>query len=289
MLRDATTISNSFPQLHLRAFSAGEKKQSEGVTLLLSPIALFPLCNFFLKEQHHPHKEKTKSPRKALPECLLLPAVGHFSCTASHNSSVLTTFNIKPYQKNKQTMITPPSASPLGLSSNALFSYSLHSKPNCHQQHHPSMHLLRRSSNNRPLSASIHLPKSHVHCTRLELQLAEDVRRAGYEDVHMCVRLVVGMQSQCIKSGYVHPLTKHSLQEILRTKAADERELKRKLREHHHAAVATEPMEEDERSPTTGRRPQTRTPWSTPPPLRAIPRGRRQGRPPWSRPRARAR
>jgi len=100
----------------------------------------------------------------------------------------------------------------------------------------------------------------------LELQLAEDVRRAGYEDVHMCVRLVVGMQSQCIKSGYVHPLTKHSLQEILRTKAADERELKRKLREHHHAAVATEPMEEDERSPTTGRRPQTRTPWSTPPP-----------------------
>ena len=62
----------------------------------------------------------------------------------------------------------------------------------------------------------------------------------------MCVRLVAGMQSQCIKSGYVHPLTEHSLQEILRTKAADERELERKLREHHRAAVATEPMEEDD-------------------------------------------
>ena len=143
-------------------------------------------------------------------------------------------------------MITPPSPRPLGLSSNALFSSSLRSQPNRHQQHHPSMHLLRRSCNERPLSASIPLPKSHVHRTRSELQLADDVRRADYEDVRMCVRLVAGMQSQCIKSGYVHPLTKHSLQEILRTKAADERELERKLREHHRAAVATEPMEEDD-------------------------------------------
>jgi hypothetical protein len=54
------------------------------------------------------------------------------------------------------------------------------------------------------------------------------------------------MQSQCIASGYVHPLTKHSLQEILRTKAADERELERKLREHHRAAAAAEPMEDDD-------------------------------------------
>jgi len=63
----------------------------------------------------------------------------------------------------------------------------------------------------------------------------------------MCVRLVVGMQSQCIKSGYVHPLTEQSLRQILRTKAADEHELERKLREHNRAAAAAaEPMEEDD-------------------------------------------
>jgi len=110
------------------------------------------------------------------------------------------------------------------------------------------MHLLRRSCNDRqqPPSASIPLPKSHVPRTRSELQLADDVRRAEYEDVRMCVRLVVGMKSQCIKSGYVHPLTEQSLRHILRTKAADEHELERKLREHHRAAAAAKPMEEDD-------------------------------------------
>ena len=81
------------------------------------------------------------------------------------------------------------------------------------------MHLLRRSRDDRQysLSASIPLPKSHVHRTRSELQLADDVQRAENEDVRMCVRLVVGIQSQCVKSGYVHPLTEQSLKEILRT------------------------------------------------------------------------
>ena len=145
------------------------------------------------------------------------------------------------------TMITP-STSPLGLSPNALFSSNLPSQPNCHLQQLPSMHLLHRRCNDRqqPLSASIPLPKSHVHRTRSELQLADDVRRAEYEDVRMCVRLVVGMQSQCIKSGYVHPLTEQSLREILRTKAADERGLERKLREHHRAATAAEPTDDDD-------------------------------------------
>ena len=112
------------------------------------------------------------------------------------------------------------------------------------------MHLLpRRSRDDRQqplLSASIPLPKSHVHRTRSELQLADDVQRAEYEDVRMCVRLVVGMQSQCIKSGYVHPLTEQSLRHILRTKDADEHELERKLRKHYRAAAAAEPMEEDD-------------------------------------------
>lgn len=42
----------------------------------------------------------------------------------------------------------------------------------------------------------------------------------------MYARLVVGMQSQCMVSGYVHPLTKKSLQDILKTKQADDEELK---------------------------------------------------------------
>ena len=146
--------------------------------------------------------------------------------------------------KRMETMITP-STIPLGLSPNALFSSSL---PNRHRRHHPSMHPLRRSCNDRQqlLSASIPLPKSHIHCTRSELQLANDIQRAEYEDVRMCVRLVVGIQSQCIKSGYVHPLTEQSLQDILRKKAADEHELERKLRELHRAAAAAEPMEEED-------------------------------------------
>ena len=66
------------------------------------------------------------------------------------------------------------------------------------------------------------MPKSHVHRTPSELQLADDMRRAEYEDVRMYARLVVGMQSQCMVSGYVHPLTKKSLQDILKTKQASQ-------------------------------------------------------------------
>jgi hypothetical protein len=52
---------------------------------------------------NHIHKGKTKSPRKTLPEsaCCFLPAVGHLF-TASHNSSVLTTFNIKPSRRTNK-------------------------------------------------------------------------------------------------------------------------------------------------------------------------------------------
>jgi len=75
------------------------------------------------------------------------------------------------------------------------------------------------------LSASIPLPKSHIHRTPSELQLCEDKRRADYEDVRMFSRLVVGIQSQCVRSGYVHPLTKKSLQDIVQTKQAKDEEL----------------------------------------------------------------
>lgn len=83
------------------------------------------------------------------------------------------------------------------------------------------------SSNTKPLRSSIPLPKTHIHRTPSELQLADDMRRAEYEDVRMYARLVVGMQSQCMVSGYVHPLTKKSLQDRLKTKQVDEVTLKK--------------------------------------------------------------
>lgn len=67
-------------------------------------------------------------------------------------------------------------------------------------------------------SASIPLPQSHIHRTPSELQLADDTLRAEYEDVRMCVRLVSGMRSQCLVSGYVHPRTMQSVRDILKTK-----------------------------------------------------------------------
>lgn len=74
-------------------------------------------------------------------------------------------------------------------------------------------------------SSPISFPKSHIHRTPSELQLADDMRRAEYEDVRMYARLVVGMQSQCVASGYVHPLTRKSLQDIVKTKEANDEEL----------------------------------------------------------------
>ena len=144
-------------------------------------------------------------------------------------------------------IITRPSTAPPG---------PLAFQPNRqHWHHHRSTtahHVAKRGRNHdrapTVASASIPLPKSHVHRTRSELQLADDVERAEFEDARMCVRLVVGMQSQCIKSGYVHPLTQQSLHEVLRTKAANERELEGKLRDyrHPHAAVAEQPKDDDD-------------------------------------------
>ena len=88
--------------------------------------------------------------------------------------------------------------------------------------------------NDKPLSVSIPLPKSHIHRTPSELQLAENMRRAAYEDVRMYARIVVGMQSQCLVSGYVHPLTRKSLQDILKTKQANKEELEIEKKLHDH-------------------------------------------------------
>ena len=72
-------------------------------------------------------------------------------------------------------------------------------------------------------SSVIPIPKTHIRRTPSELQLAVEVRRAEYDDVRMYARLVVGMQNQIqhdyrANGGVVHPLSKKSLQGVVRTK-----------------------------------------------------------------------
>ncbi len=78
----------------------------------------------------------------------------------------------------------------------------------------------------RSSSICIPLPKTHIHRTPSELQLADQVRRAEHDDVRMYARLVVGMQSQIQRDyrtngGVVHPLSRKSLQGVVRTKQAN--------------------------------------------------------------------
>jgi len=85
----------------------------------------------------------------------------------------------------------------------------------------------------------IPLPKSHIHRTPSELQLADDMRRAEYEDVRMYARLVVGMQNQIqrnclVNGGVVHPLSQKSLQGVLKTKQANDEELMTMHDHQHH-------------------------------------------------------
>eukprot|EP00579_Thalassiosira_antarctica_P009112 CAMPEP_0201902716 /NCGR_PEP_ID=MMETSP0902-20130614/55098_1 /ASSEMBLY_ACC=CAM_ASM_000551 /TAXON_ID=420261 /ORGANISM="Thalassiosira antarctica, Strain CCMP982" /LENGTH=229 /DNA_ID=CAMNT_0048436729 /DNA_START=56 /DNA_END=745 /DNA_ORIENTATION=+ len=145
-------------------------------------------------------------------------------------------------------------------SSTASFNNPLLSSSLPHRHFHSKRPHHHSNVNDTPLSASIPLPKSHIHRTPSELQLADDTRRAEYEDVRMyarivvgmqsqCMvsgyvhpltrksvrmyaRIVVGMQSQCMVSGYVHPLTRKSLQDILKTKQANGEDLEKTLHAH---------------------------------------------------------
>lgn len=80
-----------------------------------------------------------------------------------------------------------------------------------------------------PSSSIIPLPASHIRRTPSELQLVDETRRAEYDDVRMYARLVVGMQSQCVGRGYVHPLSKKSLAGVVRTKQTDHDDLEKTL------------------------------------------------------------
>ena len=91
--------------------------------------------------------------------------------------------------------------------------------------------IVKESSSVSPLlsatSAPIPLPKSHPTLTRTwsEIELAAEVDRAEHHDAQMYARLVVGMRSQIQRGGHVHPLSRKSLQGIIRTKMADDQEL----------------------------------------------------------------
>ena len=64
-----------------------------------------------------------------------------------------------------------------------------------------------------------------------DIQLAAEVDRAEHHDAQMYARLVVGMRNQIQRGllhpagGHVHPLSRKSLQGIIRTKMADDQEL----------------------------------------------------------------
>lgn len=78
-------------------------------------------------------------------------------------------------------------------------------------------------------SSALPLPKGHIRRTPSELQLADDMARAEYEDVRMFSRLVVGMQHQVIRDHAagrgVNPLSKKSLAGVVKTKHAKEDDL----------------------------------------------------------------
>ncbi|KAL7526118.1 hypothetical protein ACHAWF_001636 [Thalassiosira exigua] len=80
-----------------------------------------------------------------------------------------------------------------------------------------------------PPSGAVPLPKSHIRRTPSELLLLDETRRYEVDDVRMYARLVVGMQNQIqrdLRWGHGnHPKTTKSLQGVVRTKKADDREL----------------------------------------------------------------
>lgn len=191
--------------------------------------------------------------------CLLLV---NRTTTTTHQTEkvVITTLPISQpriFASSKIAMLSPSNNNELIIATHSLISTSLPSHRTIHHhRHHRSLAMCRpypsitandSRGGSRLLSASIPLPQSHIHRTPSELQLADDILRAEYEDVRMCVRLVSGMRSRCLVSGYVHPRTMQSVQDILKTKRADENQLE--LLEHQKPLsehVEEEEQEEEE-------------------------------------------
>mmetsp|Transcript_22346 Transcript_22346/g.42191 ORF Transcript_22346/g.42191 Transcript_22346/m.42191 type:complete len:187 (+) Transcript_22346:110-670(+) len=112
-------------------------------------------------------------------------------------------------------------------------------------------------------SSTIPLPRSHIHRTPSEIQLADEVRRAEHDDVRMYARLVVGMQSQIQRDyhtngGVIHPLSKKSLQGVVKTKLANDEDLK-KLDGRHEDDWETSFIPEEQHEDSCS----VVSPWST--------------------------
>jgi hypothetical protein len=71
-------------------------------------------------------------------------------------------------------------------------------------------------------TAPIRLPKSHIHRTPSELQLAQERLKADYYDGRMYARLVYGMShAQYDNEDAMHPLTVKSLRSVVNTHHQD--------------------------------------------------------------------
>lgn len=117
-----------------------------------------------------------------------------------------------------------------------------------------------------PTSSIIPLPKTHIHRTPSELQLADETRRAEYDDVRMYARLVVGMQSQIQRDyhsngGVIHPLSKKSLAGVVKTKQANDDELGKKVEEEEGGWEMTH-IEEEVLLDSTETSSSVTSPWS---------------------------
>jgi hypothetical protein len=67
-------------------------------------------------------------------------------------------------------------------------------------------------------SSPIRLPKSHIHRTPSEIQLAQELIKADYCERQMYARLVYGMSHHCEqKESEMHPLTVKSLRGVVNT------------------------------------------------------------------------
>ena len=67
-------------------------------------------------------------------------------------------------------------------------------------------------------SSPIRLPKTHIHRTPSELQLAQEKVKADYHEWQMYARLVHGMSHHCEDSeSEMHPLTAKSLRGVVNT------------------------------------------------------------------------
>lgn len=78
------------------------------------------------------------------------------------------------------------------------------------QQQHPIDNNTNNHTNNRR-SQKIPLPDTHVHRTRSELQLCEDMETADQRDLNMYYRLVNGIRerrsNRCVAQAVVSPAT----------------------------------------------------------------------------------